>query len=328
MRTIQIIFFLSISTLFVGCGGGSGGSLPIIGQIGKGARDKKGERKNKGDLVNESSDDQRQDPTQKDKVISQDNSYDTIDTSSWHAALTTRVNNGAPFGHLICSKGPEALKYTDYDDFSDLFNVVCKDGAPNTNFSQILNQSATDIGEPKVSVFRLNIEKDLYTTDFIYAFAVKVPVSSPVQLTAYPILEEMSKGLKTADSEVRFSKGKEAIFPGRGVVRSIEQSYSMPLAKGAALFDKRSTLTNTYLLAEGNNDINLVAEHLIGTAEYYNASRQLVFSLKGESPNTTYMVYLNQLIVINRFDPQRLTSAATELSQLIPQIILRTIKGK
>jgi hypothetical protein len=323
MRTMHIAYLISISIILSSCSNGSGGQFPIIGGGSKKNHSKTKEEAGLGPGENIATKPKGSgDPTGK------DNAYAAIDTSEWHPALATTISNGAPYGTLICSQSHEVLKYTDYDDFTDLFNVICKDGAPNKNFTDILNTSATATVEPQVRTFKLQVEPELYTTDFIYAFSVKVPVSSPLELTAYPIFEEMSKGLKTADSEVQFKKDKEVIFPGRGVVRSIEQSYSMPFAKGAALYDKRSTLTNTYLLAEGNNDINFVAEHLLGNAEFYNATRQLIFSFKGETPNTTYMVYLNQLVVINRFDPQRLTAAATELSALIPKAVLRAVNKK
>jgi hypothetical protein len=62
------------------------------------------------------------------------------------------------------------------------------------------------------------------------------------------------------------------------------------------------------------------------TTEYYNASRQIILGIKSETPGFSYQVYITQLVVVNRFDPERLTAASSELSALIPKAVLRVVK--
>ncbi len=328
-NSFAIVLLAAMTTM--GCSSSSGG-LPIIG----GTVSKKGNGKEEVDLRTKSNAEkpltegevstgigEDPDETQEDR----DAALRLIDTTGWHPALAGRTASGAPFGYLVCGRSQSVLKNTDYDDFSDIFGVICDKDVPNKTFDAILKQAYTGSSEPQITTNRLKIG-DLFVTDYIYSFAVKLPVNSPGDLAGFPIYEEVSKGLKTIDSQLMITKGKDTTFPGKGVVRSLEQHYSMPLAKGAGLYDTRTTLTNTYLLMEGSQDVNLSAEHLLNpdATEYYNATRQIVLGIKGEAPGFSYQVYITQLVVINRFDPERLVKASADLAALIPKAVLRVVK--
>jgi len=323
---LNVLFAMTIAFTVSSCGSSDGGGgIPIIGSALS-----KSDSKKKARLGSGLEEEEAREREKLNKAgIAANEDYSKIVTDGWHPALVNKTAAGAPFGHLICAKGQSALKFTDYDDFSDIFGVICNKDAPHKNFNDILAKAFTGTGEPVITEYRRNIN-DLYVTDFIYAFAIKTPVASPAALSGYPIYENVSKGLRTPDSELQVTKVKEETFPGLGVVRAIEQDYSMPFARGAALFDRRKTLTNTYLIVENSNEVNFSAEHLLNpdTTEFYNASRQIVFGLKGETPNSTYLVYVAQLVVINRFDPERLTGAAKELAAMIPRVVLSTINAK
>jgi hypothetical protein len=115
-------------------------------------------------------------------------------------------------------------------------------------------------------------------------------------------------------------KVSESLFPGKGSFREIVVEYDMPYAEGAGLFDKRKTQSNTYLLSESSQDLNMTVENLADAEdnEYYSETNGIVIGVKGGS-GETYLVYVNDVNVLNRFDVGRLKRTILKLTEKLQE---------
>lgn len=250
-----------------------------------------------------------------------------VDSAQWPNVLRNKAPEGTLYGTLICDRSLKVAQQAAKDDFTELFRQVCNENAPTEGFVELINSAYAGDGEPEVKMLKEAETNDALVTKFVFGYAIKADMDSPAQFAGLPIYEEFSKGIvdSKGNSRLDIKKESEKVFPGRGSVREITLQYSLPLARGAALFDLRRTQNNNYLLVEGTQDINVTTEHLLDAEQnpYYHSSRSMVFGMKGE-PGVTYLVYVTELVVKNRIDPERLEKTILKVMSLCQERVFRT----
>ena len=240
-----------------------------------------------------------------------------LEPNQWPLAL----ENGALLGNVLCENAPKVVTKAGKADLTEVFGLICVDNSPSNLLGDLFSKAYTGAGTPQVSVLVYD-ESDIFVTKFLYGYAVRVKLGSPALFTEIPLYEELSKGLKTEDSLLSVKKVAEEFFAGKGSFRTLRVEYDMPYAEGAGIFDKRTTESTTYLLAETSQDINITVEHLLNPEqnEYYLRSNGLVIGVKG-SPGETYLVYINDFVVVNRFDTKRLKRAVLKLTEKLQESV-------
>lgn len=255
--------------------------------------------------------------------------FEPLAPADWPTALLHTTKDGKRFGNLLCERGPAIVQRAQKANLDNIFNIICVEDTPTKVLGDIFANAYGGALAPQVQtiVYSMN---DLFVTKLTYAFAIKTGLSSPAAFSGLPVFDELAKGLRTQNSLVYTRKVGEREFPGRGSVREVILEYDLPYGEGAALYDKRQTESNTYLLVEGTQDINMTVEHLLNPEEnqFYNTSNGIVVGVKGEQ-GETYFVYVIELVLINRFDPGRVQRTVIEMAKLVQEAVLRVAqKGR
>jgi hypothetical protein len=249
--------------------------------------------------------------------------FEPLPQADWPTALLHTTQDGKRFGNLLCERGPAIIKRAQKANLDNIFNIMCIDDTPTKVLGDLFDNAYGGIGTPRVQtiVYSMN---DLFVTKLTYAFAIRSGLASPAAFSGLPVFDELAKGLRTKNSVVYTRKVGEREFPGRGSVREVILEYDLPFGEGAALYDKRQTESNTYLLVEGTQDINMTVEHLLNPEEsqFYNTSNGIIVGVKGEQ-GETYFVYIIDLVLINRFDPGRVQRTVIEMAKLVQETVLR-----
>ena len=247
-----------------------------------------------------------------------------LDPKDWPKPLNNTIPDGTKFGALLCKNGLKTVENAGKANFRSIFQVVCaKDGNPTKVFGELFEKSFDGTGTGNVSIVTFKTS-DIFVTKFIYAHGVKARLPSPAKFAGLPIYEEIGKGIKTKNSLFYVKKTSEKTFPGKGSLRQIILDYDMPYAEGAALYDRRTTESNLYLLDESSQGINITVESLLNPESnpYYHSSNGLVVGIQGE-PGETYLLYVTELVIKNRFDPGRLRRAVIDFTKLVQQTVHR-----
>jgi len=238
----------------------------------------------------------------------------------WPRPLQNKINDKS-FGHLLCESGPQAVAKSAKANLDNVFKVACNKNSPTKMLAQLFSSAYSGSNEPAVKTIYFNVN-DYFITHFTYGYAVKAKLSSPAKFSGLPIYDTLGKGVSSGDSRVYIRKTSERSFPGRGVVTEINLDYDLPYAEGSALYDKRSTQMNTYLLNEATQDINITVEHLLNpeSNKIYHTSNSLIIGVKGDQ-GETYLVYIVELILTNRFDPNRVQRTLSELAKRVQETV-------
>jgi hypothetical protein len=247
-----------------------------------------------------------------------------MDPKDWPKPLNNTIPDGTKFGTVLCKNGLKTVENAGKANFNTIFQVVCaKDGNPTKLFGDLFSRSFNGSGTGDVAVVAFK-SSDIYVTKFIYAHGVKASLPSPAKFAGLPIYEEIGKGIKTKNSLFFVKKMSEKTFPGKGSLRQIILDYDMPYAEGAALYDRRTTESNLYLLDESSQGINITVEHLLNPESnpYYHSSNGLVVGIQGEE-GETYLIYVTELVIKNRFDPGRLRRAVIDFTKIVQQTVHR-----
>ena len=111
---------------------------------------------------------------------------------------------------------------------------------------------------------------------------------------------------------------KREEFPGRKSIEAISLKYDIKSAKGAGIYDIRTTEFNTYLLQENNREIVLSTEHLTDAESnsYYHLTDGLTIASKTEDGRSN-VVFISNLIIKGRIDPSRIQEALTRLNEQV-----------
>lgn len=248
--------------------------------------------------------------------------FEPLPEAEWPRALLNKVNEKL-YGHLLCENGPIAVDNAGKTNLENIFKVACNGKSPTKTMAQLFSGAYDGSGEPVVKTVKYSVN-DNFVTHFTYGFAIKSRLKSPAGFSGLPIYDELGKGLISRDSIVFTKKIGEKAFPGKGSVREINLVYDLPFGEAAGLYDHRETQMNTYLLVEGTQDINITVEHLLNPEmnNFYHISNGIIIGVKGE-PGETYLVYIIELILKNRFDPGRVQRTIIELAKKIQETVYR-----
>jgi len=100
-------------------------------------------------------------------------------------------------------------------------------------------------------------------------------------------------------------------------------------AYGASIHDIRRTEFNTYLLVEGSRDIAVSSEHLLDVEanEYYHKAQGLTIGIKAEG-GQSYMVFVTNLVIKNRIEPERMKVTMTNLNTAVAKMLSQHLISK
>ncbi len=288
------------------------------------ACDRKGARSVSGNPQGNSTPGIEKSPTSggTDSVAPSEEDLEALPQSEWPKPLLNKVNDKL-FGNILCEKAPKAIAQGEKANLDTILKFACKANAPTKLLGQVFSSAYDGSKEPTVKTIFYDVSKH-YVTRFVYSFAIRSKLKSPAVFAGLPIYEELGKGLIAGDSIVYTKKTGDRSFPGKGTVREINLEYDLPYAEGAGLYDKRQTQMNTYLLDEATQDINITVEHLLNpeTNKIYHTTNSLIIGVKG-GQNETFLLYLVELNMINRFDPGRIKRTLSEFGKKVAETVYR-----
>lgn len=255
-------------------------------------------------------------------VAPSEEDLEALPQSEWPKPLLNKVNDKL-FGNILCEKAPKAIAQGEKANLDTVLKFACKANAPTKLLGQVFASAYDGSKEPSVKTIFYDVSKH-YVTRFVYSFAIRSRLKSPAVFAGLPIYEELGKGLIAGDSIVYTKKLSDRSFPGKGTVREINLEYDLPYAEGAGLYDKRQTQMNTYLLDEATQDINITVEHLMNpeTNKIYHTTNSLIIGVKGDQ-NETFLLYIIELNMINRFDPGRIRRTLSEFGKKVAETVYR-----
>lgn len=222
---------------------------------------------------------------------------------------------------IICQQGPRVTQLVKKADFASVFALICEGGGPNDVFNQLIEGSYKGSGEPKVSVISSTTDENL-VTEIVLGYVINVPMDNPSQFSSYKAHNIFADGVDTGSSKMVINVAGREEFPGRRSVEAIQLNYNISMARGASIYDVRSTEFNTYLLREDYRDVVLSTEHITDAAtnNNYHLSPGLNIGIANGDGNTDLM-FLSKLVIKERIDPSRIEAALTELNAKVAEMI-------
>ncbi|SMF18760.1 hypothetical protein [Pseudobacteriovorax antillogorgiicola] len=235
------------------------------------------------------------------------------------------VVDGRPVEQVLCQDGPTVIESRGNGDFSRQFAYICENGSTNQVFKDIV-MSSYEGGELAQVQTLHKVTSPLYVTEFAFAFAIKVPLVDPSQFADYRAHDIFAEGISTDSSNLVINVASRDSFPGRGSIESVVLDYDLKTAHGAAIFDKRQTEFNTYLLVEDNRDVVVSTEHLVDveTNPSYHLSNGLTIGVTA-GDGYSYIIFITELIIKDRIDPVRLEKALLDLNQEVSKMLYEHI---
>ena len=228
---------------------------------------------------------------------------------------------------LLCQRGPEITNVEERGDFQAQFALICAGGDTNQTFEELVSTAYSGEKEgPQIAVLKREIG-ELQTTSLILAYGIKVPEPDPTRLVAYKahdILGTVQNNRSIMDISV---DGRED-FPGKKSVEKVTLTYNLKVAKGAALFDQRHAEFNTYLLSEKESDIVVSTENQMKdspSANYFK-NQSIVVGVK-VSESHSVLLFLSDLVVIGRLDPERLENALIDINIEVANSFFKHFSG-
>ena len=123
-------------------------------------------------------------------------------------------------------------------------------------------------------------------------------------------------------SQLNIGVDERETFPGAGSVEMLRIENDLSFAKGAAVYNKRKSEINNYLLIENSRDLTLATEHLLDKNNAnYHVARGILAGMKSDKPGHIKMLFVNELVIKNRIDADRLTSTIMNLSREMQRIM-------
>ncbi len=238
--------------------------------------------------------------------------------------LATTVD-GRPAEEVLCQEGPRIIELVKKGDFSEQFKLICENGSTNQTFADIIDTAYEGTGEATIHILK-NSTSGLYVTNLAFAYALKIPLEDPSQFADYKVHNIFATGITTDTSNLVIDVESREEFPGRRSIESIVLNYDLKTADGAAIYDKRITEFNTYLLVEDNRDVVVSTELLVDveTNPNYHLANGLTIGVTGGN-GYTYIIFVTDLLVKDRIDPARMERALTDLNRKIPSQIYEHI---
>lgn len=228
---------------------------------------------------------------------------------------------------ILCQEGPKVISLVSEEDFSSLFNLICDSSSTNELFAELIQNAYQGDGDPELKIIEASTSEH-YISRLSFAYAIKVALASPSLITDLEVHNGLTDGILTENSDLALKVAERVSFPGRRSIEKVVLEYDINNAHGAAIYDVRQTAFNTYLLLENNRDVTVSTEHLVDEEnEYYHSTNSLTVGLK-TSKNETYLLVLNDFIIKNRIDPERLKKTIIELNAQIAAKLYSYISEK
>ena len=227
-----------------------------------------------------------------------------------------------PIEDILCQDGLRVANATGHADYTRIFATICTEGAVNKRFQEVLATAYDGANTPSVTVVERETN-DMYVTSLLFLYAIKVPLNGPKEFADMQIYQRLDgRGIDHERSRLQTDVESREQFPGGSRVEKVQLQHHLLLAEGAALYDKRHTEINNYLLVETTRDITLSTEHLLDADnEHYHLANGILVGLKGTEAGYTNLMYVNELVVKNRIDPKRMTNTILNLSKSVQQAI-------
>lgn len=229
---------------------------------------------------------------------------------------------------VLCEEGPKVTTAAKKADFSDEFKLVCSGSSTTPAFKEAIIQAYTGTGTPQVKVLKMTTDAN-FVTEMALIFAIKAPLENPSLFADLKPHDIFAAGIKEGSSELYIKVESRQAFPGKASVEQIVLNYDLRFANGASIHDTRRTEFNTYLLIENNRDIAVSTEHLLDaeTNEYYHKAQGLTIGLKAES-GQSYMVFVSNLVIKNRIDPDRMRVTLSSLNSAVANMLEQYLISK
>ena len=221
---------------------------------------------------------------------------------------------------MVCQQGPRITALVQKADFSSVFAAVCTDGAPNETYKQLIKDKFNGEGAPKVTLISSKSDENL-TTELILGYVINVPMEKPSEFSSYKS-HNILAAVESTSSKMQINVVSREEFPGRRSVEAIKLDYKISRAKGAGIYDVRSTEFNTYLLKEDYRDVVLSTEHITDaeTNKNYHSTPGLTIGIANGDGRSDLM-FISKLVVKERVDPSRIESALTDLNSKVAEMI-------
>jgi hypothetical protein len=241
--------------------------------------------------------------------------------------VETKIDNrGAE--QVLCEEGPKVLANAKKGDFSADFKLICEGSETTQAFKRAITNAYTGTGTPQVEVLKLETN-DQFVSEMSLIFAIKAPLLNPALFADLKPHDILASGIKETGSELFVKVESRKPFPGRGSVEQVVLNYDLTVANGASVYDTRRTEFNTYLLVENNRDIVVSSEYLLDaeTNDYYHKAQGLTVGVKAEG-GQSYLVFVNNLVIKNRIDPERLKTTLTNLNAGVGKMLQEYLVSK
>jgi len=234
--------------------------------------------------------------------------------------------NDRSIEQVLCQEGPRVIGIFNPGDFAPQFSLICDGNNTNNTFKDLIRNSYQGNGNPSVQIVKSSTNA-MFITNLALAFAIKVPLADPSQFADLEAHNIFSSGITTKNSKLVINVANRQPFPGRRSVEKVVLDYNLTSALGAGIHDTRRTEFNTYLLIEDNRDITISTEHLLDKEnEYYHLANGLTIGLRADD-GYSYLVFVTELIIKNRIDPERITNTIVSLNEQVATMLHSYISG-
>lgn len=230
---------------------------------------------------------------------------------------------------LLCQEGPSVISTYGSQDFSEQFSLVCSEGDTNSFFDNLIRDSYQGEGTPEIHIAKFSTTEN-FVTRLAFAYAIKVPLDDPSSFADAQVHDIFAAGIEANDSKLTIDVSSRESFPGRRSVEKVQLNYDLSKARGAGIHDVRQSEFNTYILVEDNRDITVSTEHLLNRDhEYYHQAKGLTVGIRADL-GYSYLIFITDLIIINRIDPNRLSETLISLNEEVAVMLydyLQTYQG-
>jgi hypothetical protein len=230
---------------------------------------------------------------------------------------------------VLCEETPRVLQNAKKADFSSELSLVCEGKETSQAFKRAITNAYDGTGTPQVETIKAVTNPENFVTELSLIFAIKAPLENPSLFADLKPHDIFAAGIKEAGSELYIKVDSRQSFPGKASVEQIVLSYDLKLANGASIHDTRRTEFNTYLLVENNRDIAVSSEHLLDaeTNEYYHKAQGLTIGIKADG-GQSYMVFVSNLVIKNRIDPERMKVTLNNLNIAVAKMLEQYLISK
>lgn len=249
-----------------------------------------------------------------------------VDGSNANPITIPVLVDGRKVEDILCTDGPTTMASLNKVDFSEQFAAICTNGKTNALFGQLLANAYSGSGEPQPQVIKKKVG-ELYVTDISLAYALKVPLENPTLFADLKPHDVFSKGIAENNSNLTIKVTGRTPFPGKRSVEQVLLDYNLTNADGAGIYDKRKTEFNTYPLIENNRDITISAENLLEAEsnDSYHQAQGLMIGIRA-GDGSSYLIFVNQLVVKNRIDPDRMERTLLSLNKGAAKMLMGLFK--